>query len=318
MVVKPHMVYNDSTVGKARLPFALILVALSLSPSIAWSQSKTQIVVLPFTGTGLSKTELVNLTRVFEERLSKVDTLQVIDQSQREKVLAYLNPNLLTCTNLDCAITIGKALSAATVVMGSIVSESGKLSVSMRVVTVKSGRVIRTDSDPVDSPAELPHALRLLASALFGAPLAGMPGAEDLTAAQEKEARLNALASLRDDLQESIAQIKAKRRDAQTWGWVSLGIGAACATLSGVSWYLSDLAWEKYLATSDTDEAIYYRQQSVMWDTIMFASAGAGVLSIGISIPIFALSPDSRAEADELKRVESEMAVLSAAGGIGQ
>jgi len=316
MVAEQHMVYNDS-VGKAHILFALILLVGFVFPGIAFSQNKTPIVVLPFTGGSLSQTELVNLTLLFEESLSRVDSLQVIDQSRREKVLAYLDPALLTCEDLDCAIRIGKALSASTVVMGAIVTESGKLAVTMRVVTVTSGRSIKTDSAGVASAAELPQAVRLLASALFGAPLAGSASAEGLTKTQEKQQRLEALESFREDLQESIAQIKVKRRNAQTWGWVSLGVGVASATLSGVSWYLSDLAYKDYLSTSDTDEAAYYRQRVVLWDTIMLASAGTGVLSAGISIPLFVLSPDSRAEMAELKRVESEIAALASPEGIG-
>lgn len=314
MVAKPHMVYNH-IVGKSRALIALILLGGLVFPRAALAQDKKTIVVLPFTGGNLSKAELKDLTLVFEASLSKVATLQVIDQAQREKVLAYLNPELLTCNDPSCAITIGKALSAATVVLGTIVPASGTLSVAMRVITVRTGKSIRTDSEAVASAAELPHALRLLASALFGAPLASSPGEEALTEAQEKQQRLRALESLREDLQDSIAQVKVKRRNAQTWGWVSLGFGAACATLSGVSWYLSDLAYQNYLNTSDTEEAARYRSQVVMWDSIMLGSAGAGVLSVGISIPIFLLSPDARAETNELKRVESEMASLAGTGG---
>jgi TolB-like protein len=314
MVAKLYMVYNDA-VGKARILFALILLVGYVFPGMAFSQSRTSIVVLPFTGGNLSKTELMNLTLLFEDSLTRVDSLQVVDQSRRERVLAYLDPALLTCEDLDCAVRIGKALSAATVVMGAIVTESGKLAVSVRVVTVASGRSIKTDGAGVASAAGLPRAVRLLASALFGAPLAGSEVTGGLTETQENKQRLEALESLREDLQESIAQIKVKRRNAQTWGWVALGFGVASATLSGVSWYLSDLAYQDYLATSETAAAERYHRQVVLWDTIMLASAGTGVLSVGISIPIFALSPNSRTEMEKLRRVESDIAALAAPEG---
>jgi hypothetical protein len=314
MVAKPHMVYNDD-VEKARWLLALMLLMVVLFPGAAFSQTPKPIVVLPFTGGGLSKAELLNLTLLFEERLSKVGSLQVIDQTQREKVLAYMDPELLTCQDVGCAVRIGKALSAPTVVIGSIVAESGKLAVRVRVVTVASGRSFKADSAGVASAAELPQAVRLLASALFGASLTGSSRTEVLTTAQEQQQRLDALEALREDLKESIAQIKLKRRKAQTWGWVSLGAGVASAALSGVSWYLSDLAYKDYLSTSETAKAEYYHQQVVLWDTMMLASAGAAVLSVGISIPLFVVSPDSRAEKKELKRVESEMTALAAPEG---
>src|SRR5512136_1281523 len=103
MVAKLHMVYND-VVGKARILLALILLMGFVFPRGAFAQSRIPIVVLPFTGGNLLKTELMNLTLQFEESLAGVDTLQVIDQSRREKVLAYLDPALMTCEDLDCAI----------------------------------------------------------------------------------------------------------------------------------------------------------------------------------------------------------------------
>ena len=296
--------------------FALILMIGIVFPGIAFGQNKASVVVLPFTGSSLSKTELSNLTLLFETSLSRVDSLQVIDQSRREKVLAYLDPAYLTCEDLTCAVKIGEALTATTVVMGTVVSESGKLVVIVRVVTVASKRIFKTDGAGVASAAELPQAVRIMASALFGAPLSGTSGAEGLTTSQEKQQRLSALESLRADLNASIAETNLKRVRAQTWGWVSLGFGVTSAALSGVCWYLSDLAYQEYRSTSETAAAAYYRQQVLMWDTLMLVSAGAGVLSVGISIPLFVGSPDSRAEMNELKRVEAEMAALESPEGI--
>jgi hypothetical protein len=97
---------------------------------------------------------------------------------------------------------------------------------------------------------------------------------------------------------------------------VSLGVGAASATLMGVSWYLSDVAYQEYQSTSDTATAVYYRRQVLLWDTFMLVSGGTVVLSLGISIPLFVINPDSRAGTGELKRVGSGMAALASAEGI--
>jgi TolB-like protein len=317
MVAKSRMVYNDS-VGKVRILLTLILLAGLVFPGTAFSQSKTSIVVLPFTGGNLSKTELADLTQVLEESLSRVDSLQVIDQTRREKVLAYLDPALLTSEDVGSAVKVGEALSAAIVVMGTVGRESGKLSVKVRVITVATRKMISTESAGVASAAELSQAVRIIASALFGAPLSGSSGGEGLTETLEKQHRFSVLESLQADLKESIAQIDRKRAKAQTLGWMSLGIGVASAVFSGVSWYLSDVAYREYRSTSDTTTAEYYHQKVVLWDTLMFASAGSGVLGVGVSIPLFVLSPNSRAEKAELKKVESDIATLAAPAGVDQ
>ncbi len=316
MVSKPNTVYNGK-VAKARALFALILVMGLVSAGNAISQNRKSIVVLPFSGSGISKTELMNLTRVFEESLSAIESLQLIDQVRREKVLAYLDPGLLTSNSSDDAVKVGRALSASTVVLGTVVArESGILAVSVKVITVATAKVVRTESEGVASAAELPNAVRILVSVLFGAPITIPAGAMGLTADEEKQQRLRALDAMRDDLKASIAQIDRRRAKARTWGWASLGIGIASAAFSGVSWYLGDLAYERYQSTSDTTKAEYYRQRAVLWDTIMLASAGTGILCTGISIPIFVLSPDNRAENEELKRVQAELTSLTSSQGV--
>lgn len=315
MVSKPNRVYNAS-VGKARALFVLILVMGFVSAGILHAQNKKTVVVLPFNG-AISRTELMNLTRVFEESLSGVGSLQLIDQVWREKVLAYLNPELLTSNSVDDAVKVGKALSASTVVMGTVGGkENGNLVVSVRAITVATAKVVRTESKGVVSAADLPNAVCILASVLFGAPLTLPAGVRGLPPDEEKQQRLSALEAMRDDLNASIARINLQRAKAKTWGWVSLGIGIASAAFSGVSWYQGDLAYERYQSTSDTTEAEYYRQRVVLWDTVMLASAGTGVFCTGISIPIFMLRPDNRAENEELKRVQAEMTSLTSSQGV--
>ncbi len=315
MVAKQPGVYNK-TMGKARTLIALFLLAGLMFPGSVCSQSRTSVVVLPFSGASLSKTELADLTRVFEESLSGVESLQVIDQTRREKVLAYLDPALLTSVDLNSAIKVGEALSAAIVVTGTIMSQNGMLAVKVRVITVATGKAVSTESAGVASAAELSQAVRIIASALFGAPLSGPSGGGGLTETLAKQQRFSVLESMQADLKESIARINQERARTRTWGWVSLGVGAASAVFSGVSWYLADLAYGNYRSTYDTAAAAYYHQKVVLWDTLMFTSAGVGVVGLGVSIPFFVLSPDSHTEMEELKRIESEMASLASPGGI--
>jgi TolB-like protein len=315
MVAKPPGVYNKS-MGKARMLIALFLLAGFVSPWTAGSQSRTALVVLPFSGAGLSKTELADLTQVFEESLAGVESLQVIDQTRREKVLAYLDPALLTSVDIASAVKVGEALSAAIVVMGTVISQNGMLSVKVRIITVATGKMVSTESAGVASAAELSQAVRIIASALFGTPFSDSPEGEGRTETLAKQQRFSVLESLQADLKESIAQIDRKRARARTSGWVTLGIGVAATAFSGVSWYLADLAYQEYQSTHDTTAAAYYHRKVTLWDTLMFLSAGTGVLSVGVSIPFFALSPNSRAEKEELKRVESEMVSLGVPGGI--
>ena len=139
---------------------------------------------------------------------------------------------------------------------------------------------------------------------------------QTIDTSRREQQQSNALESLRAGLNETPAERAQKQAKARTWGWVSLGVGAASATLMGVSWYLSDVAYQEYQSTSDTATAVYYRRQVLLWDTFMLVSGGTVVLSLGISIPLFVINPDSRAGTGELKRVGSGMAALASAEGI--
>jgi hypothetical protein len=295
---------------RPRTLFLLILLMCSLVAGGGFAQQKVSIAVFPFTGGGLSASELRSLTLIFEESLSKVASLQVIDQSKREKVLAYLEPSLLTCEDIDCAIRAGRTISADTIVLGTISGAGQKRVITATVIDVKSGKGRKVESPGAESMTEMTKAARLLASTLFGTLAPGDSSADAASADLANAQRSKALESLRANLRTTIAEIDRKRAASHAWGWAFMGVGIVSAGLSGASWYKSDQAYQDYKSTSDTARAQYYREQVTLWDTLMLVSAGTAVLSIGGSIPFFVLAPNSREEKKELKRIETEMGVL--------
>ncbi len=303
------MVYNED-MRKARTLFLLILLMCFLAGGNAFSQEKVSITVFPFTGSGLSASELRSLTLIFEESLTKVDSLQVIDQPKREKVLAYLEPSLMTCEGMECAIRAGKTMSVDIVVLGTVSGPGQKRVITATVIDVKSGKSRKVESAGSESMTEMEKAARLLASTLFGTVASSGSSPDDVSAGLQNAQRLKALESLRENLRTTIAEIDRKRAAARAWGWAFMGVGIASAGFSGACWYKSDRAYQDYKSTSDTARAGYYREQVTLWDTLMLVSAGTAVLSIGGSIPFFVLSPNSREENKELKRIETEMGAL--------
>ena len=296
----------------------LTILVCFLCAGNAFSQEKVSITVFPFTGGGLSASELRSLTLIFEESLLKVDSLQVIDQSKRERVLAYLEPSLLTCEDVDCAIRAGRTMSVDTIVLGTISEAGQKRVITATVIDIKSGKGRKVESPGSESMTEMTKAARLLASTLFGTLAPGDSSADAASAALENAQRSKALESLRANLRTTIAEIDRKRAVAHAWGWAFMGVGIVSAGLSGACWYKSDQAYQDYKSTSDTARAQYYREQVTMWDTLMLVSAGTAVLSIGGSIPFFIISPNSRDEKKELKRIETEMGVLENREGIAK
>jgi TolB-like protein len=309
VAAEAFMVYIDD-VRKARTLFLLILLMCFLDAGNVFTQEKVSIAVFPFTGAGLSALDLRSLTLIFEESLARFDSLEVIDQSKRERVLAYLEPSLLTCEDVDCAIKAGRMLSADTIVLGTVSRIGEQFVISARVMDLRTGKSRKAESAGSRSVAEMAPATRLLASTLFGAAAPGISTGEGAEAGLDSAQGQRALESLATNLKATIAEIDRKRVVAQTWGWVFMGIGVISAGLAGACWYMSDQAYKSYTSTSDTAVAANFRSQVTLWDTLMLVSAGTGVLCVGGSIPFFALSPNSRDETKELKRIEAEMSAL--------
>jgi len=277
-------------------------------------QATVSIVVMPFTGAEVPEADLKAITQLFEDSLPRFDSLQVIDQAKRARVLAYLDPSLLTCADAACSLRAAKALAADLVVLGTVARRSDALVIEAEAINVKSGRTGGKESVEAASQSDLPRILRILSSTLLATTV---PQAFAAAAPEDEEEALQkrqALESMRATLNLQITEIKEKRAKAQRWGGAFAGRGAVSAGLSGVCWYLSDAAYAAYQSTSDTDLAAYYRRKVTLWDTLFLVSAGTGVLSIGVSVPFFALGPTSRAEEKELAQVESELLLLESPG----
>ena len=225
------MVYNED-MRKAGTLLLLTLLMSTFAAGRAFAQEKASVTVFPFTGAGIPEAELESLTLIFEESLLRLDFLEVIDRSKREKVLAYLDPSLLACVKLDCLLRAGRAVSADAIVLGSISTTGGQFVLTVKVVDLGTGRSRQAESPGSLSVAELGPGTRLLASTLFGAAAPGASGTAQASAELESAQRLRALESLAANLRANIAEIDRKRAAVRKWGWVFIGIGAASAGLA--------------------------------------------------------------------------------------
>ncbi len=306
----------------------ILLAALSVfAPAAAPSQERERVVVIPFTGDAPAADQQT-VTQLFEQALFKLDSFQVIDRAQQQRVFAYIDQSLLSCADEECAIKVAEALSAGAVILGTVSGLEGALQVSATLVDSIQGKSVAAASARAASADDFPRIVPGLLSTLLEkrplpAPIAPAPPVDADKLRQEKlhqEAllKLQGLESLRAELKATIAATDKKRSLARTWGWALVGGGAVSAVLSGVSWLVAARAYQNYRSTADTAAAERYRTQVTAWDTIMLLTAGTGVLSIGGSISFFALSPDSKPETEQLKRIEGDIGALEQAEGISK
>ncbi len=122
--------------------------------------------------------------------------------------------------------------------------------------------------------------------------------------------RLGSLLLQKKDIESQIRRNNETRKVKKLAGWISLGIGILSGGFSGYSYFMSDTAYNNYIDTNITSEAVRYREYSVMWDTLMFVGAGGCVGGLTLSAIIFLSAPDNKKEALELERIDREIKIL--------
>ena len=93
-------------------------------------------------------------------------------------------------------------------------------------------------------------------------------------------------------------------------GWTSLGLGLVSGGLSGLFYYFSNEAYQKYERSATYDEALEYKDQVQFWDTSTYIALGAsGLFLIVSSIRLLTRSSTEHLTA-KLETVEKEINIL--------
>lgn len=130
---------------KKRVPvlFFLLLVCAAFLPA----DMKPMISVLDFeTGSGVSIAEAEVFPAVLEVELKKTGAFDLIEASRREQILEQQAASLSGCTDDECAIEIGKLLTADRIVLGKLSKAGGEYILLAKIVNVGDGRVINAET----------------------------------------------------------------------------------------------------------------------------------------------------------------------------
>jgi len=121
------------------ISFFLLLFSVSIA-----QDAKTNIAVIDLDPTGISNNEAQFLSNRLRIELFETGKFQVVE---REKMNAILNEQGFQqsgCTSVECAIEIGQLLNVNVMVAGSIGKIEDIYSLSIRLIDVETGVIIRT------------------------------------------------------------------------------------------------------------------------------------------------------------------------------
>ena len=105
---------------------------------------KTNIAVIDLDPTSISKNESQFLSDRLRTELFETGKFQVVEREKMNAILDEQGFQQTGCTSVECAIEIGQLLNVSVMVAGSIGKIEEIYSLSIRMIDVQTGAIIRT------------------------------------------------------------------------------------------------------------------------------------------------------------------------------
>ncbi len=125
------------------LSFALLLVLISVH-GLFGQDSKINIAVLDLDPTGIAKPDAEFLSHRLRTELFETGQFQVIEREKMNEILTEQGFQQSGCTSVECAVEIGQLLNVAVMTAGNIGKIEDLYSISVRMIDVKTGAIIKT------------------------------------------------------------------------------------------------------------------------------------------------------------------------------
>ena len=248
----------------------LIGIALLMPLSQAFAE-KMQIAIMDFDAKDIPRKEAEKISELIRSEMVSVGEFTVIERNQMDKILKEQGFQQTGCTDISCAVNIGKMLSARKILVGSLMKIAGQIVISGRIVDVEKGVADFGEKEQVRDQ-------------------------DDLYGAVERFVRKFAMKiSIKSDADKYTKKESSKTKFTGPYGWLSLSFGLAGAAPAAVSvlYYIKLKATNKdynktksnyYISTGGL--AAYYhlqmdtkRKNALSQEKIMMYTAiGAGTL----------------------------------------
>jgi len=121
--------------------FLLILFGISC---LSAQDAKKTIAVLDLDPTGIATSEAQFLTDRLRTELFETGAFQVVERDKMNAILSEQGFQRTGCTTVECAVEIGQLLNVKSIVAGSIGKIEELYSISLRMIDVQTGAIIKT------------------------------------------------------------------------------------------------------------------------------------------------------------------------------
>ena len=119
-----------------------LIISISLLTilfSIPLHAEKMRIAIMDFQAKGVAKSLAQNVAELIRGEMINTDRFIVVERSQMNQILKEHEFGQTGCTDVSCAVEIGKILSAKKILIGTIMKMGGVIIITARIVDVATG-----------------------------------------------------------------------------------------------------------------------------------------------------------------------------------
>ena len=132
---------------------SLLMVVVMLLSANAGTE-KPRVAVLQLKSDGISKSESQTMTDRLRVELVKSNEFAIIERGEMDEILKEQGFQMSGCTGSECAVEAGKLLSANQICAGSIGRVGSLFTLSVRLIDVESGQIIKSVTEDCKCPIE--------------------------------------------------------------------------------------------------------------------------------------------------------------------
>ncbi len=150
---KKNLRVSGVSMKKAHLFVLLFLLAFAHFAG-AQPSAKPHIAVLNLDAVGVTQEVALTLSDRLRTELAQTNAFVLVERNQMDKILKEQGFELSGCTTDACAIEAGRLLNVQEICVGSVGKIGNLYTVSLRLINVETGQVIKTVSEDCPCPIE--------------------------------------------------------------------------------------------------------------------------------------------------------------------
>ena len=120
-----------------KILFAILAVMIFIQPGV--TQNKMRIAIMDFEARDISKKDAIKISELIRNEMINIGRFVIIERAQMGSILKEQGVQQTGCTDITCAVEVGKMLSAKKILVGTIMSLGGSIVITGRIVDVEKG-----------------------------------------------------------------------------------------------------------------------------------------------------------------------------------